>query len=76
MSSKAKLTFAASITFAVITVVGVHYMQIEERFIMREGPRRDDEKAKIKRQNQLDLEYQQKLQRELEKDQNVSATSN
>ncbi|KAJ9058604.1 hypothetical protein DSO57_1030320 [Entomophthora muscae] len=75
MSSKAKLTFAASVAFCAFTVGGVHFMQMSERKSMREGPRRDDERQRQKLLNQKELEIQQVLHSELSKDQSIRPTS-
>ncbi|ORX95014.1 hypothetical protein K493DRAFT_315216 [Basidiobolus meristosporus CBS 931.73] len=72
MSTKAKLTLAASIIFTTAVVYTVHDMQIEERTNMHQGVLRDDERKRQKQQNILDLEYQRQLQAHLEKDQTVS----
>ncbi|KAK9712380.1 hypothetical protein K7432_007183 [Basidiobolus ranarum] len=75
MSTKAKLTLAASIVFTTAVVYAVHDMQIEERTNMHQGVLRDDERKRQKQQNILDLEYQRQLQAHLEKGQSVSAKS-
>jgi hypothetical protein len=41
---------------------------------MREGPRRDEAKERQKKINALELEMQQRLQKEMEKEQNTKVT--
>lgn len=75
MSTAAKTTLAASVLFCVASVVGVHYIQIEEKENLRAGVLRDDERRKKKEQRQLnmrELREQNELHEALLKTQEVS----
>ncbi|KAL1931255.1 hypothetical protein VTP01DRAFT_10392 [Rhizomucor pusillus] len=75
MSTRAKMTLGASIVLCCGTIYGVHYLQIYEKELMRQGLEKDDERRRklLQRQeNMRELEEQQALHRELLKTQAVS----
>ncbi|KAJ3299136.1 hypothetical protein HK104_009930 [Borealophlyctis nickersoniae] len=75
MSRASKVTFGAACAFTASCIAGVYYMKEVEFQTRRVGIERDDERRAKKRENQAELERQEALRRELEKEQRVVAGS-
>ncbi|KAG9244772.1 hypothetical protein BJ878DRAFT_504665 [Calycina marina] len=71
MSRAAKLTLAGFSTFALTTIVFVHYTQTAEKAAMHQGVVRDMEQQRIKRERQADFDMQRQLEEEYRKVQTV-----
>ncbi|RLV84820.1 hypothetical protein JA9_000443 [Meyerozyma sp. JA9] len=50
MSTASKITLGLSVTFAVSALVGINYLQRIERAALRQGPIKDAERLKTKKQ--------------------------
>ncbi|KAH8599106.1 hypothetical protein B0O99DRAFT_504493 [Bisporella sp. PMI_857] len=64
MSRAAKLTLLSASTFAVGTIVFVHYAQQAEKAAMHAGVIRDMEQQRLKAERQADFEMQRRLEEE------------
>ncbi|KAJ3176983.1 hypothetical protein HDU87_004698 [Geranomyces variabilis] len=71
MSTASKATFALSLLATGTTIATVHYMQQLDFTTRRVGIVRDDEKRAQRRENVMELERQEALRAQLEKDQRV-----
>lgn len=72
---RAKLTFALATIFTSTIIIGVHYTKEQDRHNRMAGVYRDDERRKQRLENIADLERQNRLRAELEKEQTVSSTT-
>ncbi|KAI5804565.1 hypothetical protein EDC01DRAFT_643904 [Geopyxis carbonaria] len=75
MSRAAKTTLLTTTAICALTVVGVHYLQREERSAMHQGVIRDEERTRIKRERQEDFDIQARLREELLKTQQIRDTT-
>ncbi|TPX57066.1 hypothetical protein PhCBS80983_g04106 [Powellomyces hirtus] len=71
MSTASKVTFALSCLATATTVATIHYMQNLDFKARRVGIVRDDEKRAQRKENVRELERQENLRKQLEKDQHV-----
>ncbi|KAL7752719.1 hypothetical protein RI367_001721 [Sorochytrium milnesiophthora] len=72
MSLTARVALMSAVVFTATSVIAVHYQQNKERERMHMGVVRDDERVDAKRrqeENLRELQAQERLQRELLKDQ-------
>ncbi|THY37651.1 hypothetical protein D6C99_09539 [Aureobasidium pullulans] len=72
MSTKAKLTLAATSLGALGIIIFVHHGQKVEKAVMHAGVIRDMEQQRIKKERQLDFDMQAQLEKEYRKLQSVS----
>lgn len=72
MSTRAKVVFGCSCLFLAASVIGVHMLKGYEDRARYAGVERDDERRRQKQENVRELERQEALRRELEKEQPVS----
>eukprot|EP00842_Homolaphlyctis_polyrhiza_P001657 jgi/Hompol1/2492/HPOL_002927-RA len=76
MSRASKITLGVSSLFAVVSILGVHYMQELDLKTRRVGVVRDDARRSAKRiENELEAKRQEELRKMLESDQTVSGKS-
>jgi hypothetical protein len=72
MSTKSKITFAASCLFTTATIYTVFYLKQKDLEIRQIGIHRDDTKRSEQRLlNELEHQQQQELKRKLEKEQSL-----
>ncbi|KAI9595081.1 hypothetical protein BDF19DRAFT_423125 [Syncephalis fuscata] len=76
MSRASKLTLTLSIAATVAIVYGVHRQQRLERETLHEGVIRDQERYEQRKRNIAELEQQQRLQKQLEKEQMIKPSDN
>lgn len=82
MSFRAKAFFGFSVVSAVVVIPWVHYVQKEQREVLREGPSRDAKRRSEKNSKKLtpqqleraaEYEEQKRLREEYSRDQDVNA---
>ena len=62
MPTASKITLGLSITFAVTALVGVNYLQRLERAALRQGPIKDAERMKSKKQVLNEKEHLEQIE--------------
>lgn len=74
MSTAAKLTLAGVSMTTIAIIFGVHYIQQADKESMHQGVIRDDERQKIRKERELELQRQRALEAALKQDQPVHET--
>ncbi|KAI9205123.1 uncharacterized protein BJ171DRAFT_598702 [Polychytrium aggregatum] len=73
MSRASKITFYTSLALTTATIIGVNYWKDVEFVARRQNIEKDEERRRQRLENQLDLERQQRIFAEYEKDQRVAS---
>ena len=74
MSTAAKFTLAGVSMTTIAIIFGVHYIQQADKESMHQGVIRDDERQKIRKERELELQRQRALEAALKQDQPVHET--